>query len=324
MAHARLRSCPRLVLLGILLPLASCGERAADTSSLGSLPASEWQTVFRYALAAPAEEAPPTDKAKWEAWAETLHVLAQRLDLAGHSPFGMTSSVPDAFQVGFQTLSASAREDVQRLLAREGTLEFVIEVLPDEGYEHLRGGRGPEPKRRRIWSGSSETFDTYKEKEIAAWREALAAGVPYEPSRAGYRIVKSSRHDGSHEAHFHVVEDRPPGERLGASVLTDPVVIHDARRRPVVVFEIAPAYQDRFETYTTENVGLPIAILVDGEHHSSPVLQAPLRTNVQIDMGSLPAAEAERKAKELVTILRAGVLPLRPRLLRVEERQGQR
>jgi preprotein translocase subunit SecD len=82
----------------------------------------------------------------------------------------------------------------------------------------------------------------------------------------------------------------------------------------VVLFQLSRAGGRMFRQFTTQHVGDYLAILLDGEVISAPVIREPIGDRGQIDMGSSPLEEAA----DLALVLRAGALPAPLRIM--EER----
>ena len=122
------------------------------------------------------------------------------------------------------------------------------------------------------------------------------------------------------DAHFHVLEVPAQAQTFDGRALEEPRVSRDHINRPVVTFKIRPAYRKAFGDWTEQNRLLPLAIIVDGEVHSTPQVFARLDTDVQITLPAGSLAEQERQAKALVIALQTGSLPLSPKLVSVEER----
>ena len=82
----------------------------------------------------------------------------------------------------------------------------------------------------------------------------------------------------------------------------------------IVLFQLSRAGGRMFQQFTTQHVGDFLAIVLDGEVISAPVIREPIGARGQIDMGSSPLEEAA----DLALVLRAGALPAPLRVM--EER----
>lgn len=96
----------------------------------------------------------------------------------------------------------------------------------------------------------------------------------------------------------------------GADVVSATTVIDEYDRRPRVDVELTPAGGERFHQYTRDHVGQMIAIVVDDQLNSAPVIQQPIPGgHIQITMG-YDGGPAE--AQELAARLSAGAgVPMR-------------
>jgi preprotein translocase subunit SecD len=83
----------------------------------------------------------------------------------------------------------------------------------------------------------------------------------------------------------------------------------------IVQFELSRAGGRQFERFSAANVGNYLAIVLDGEVMSAPVLRDRISSRGQIDMGANTPLE---EARDLALVLRAGALPARVNI--IEER----
>ena len=111
---------------------------------------------------------------------------------------------------------------------------------------------------------------------------------------------------------LYVLADRAfmTGERLeDAQATRDPQF-----NQTVVTFDLNRRGGRDFENITREHIGDRIAIVLDQEVYSAPVVQSVIRQSGQIEMGNAPMEEA----RDLALVLRAGALPAPLRIM--EER----
>jgi protein-export membrane protein SecD len=85
----------------------------------------------------------------------------------------------------------------------------------------------------------------------------------------------------------------------------------DPQSQPAIAFSLNPTGATRFRSFTERNIGRQLAIVLDGEVQSAPLIQGPIGAEGQIS-GRFTAKEAE----ELANVLRAGALPASVRLQR--------
>lgn len=101
----------------------------------------------------------------------------------------------------------------------------------------------------------------------------------------------------------------------GESLVPDRTnVTTDQSGRPAIGFAFNGAGAQRFGQATTQNIGKPFAIILDGRVISAPTINSPILGGSGIIEGSFSIAEAS----ELVNLLKGGALPAP---LKVEERR---
>ncbi|MBW3552989.1 MAG: protein translocase subunit SecD, partial [Gemmatimonadetes bacterium] len=111
---------------------------------------------------------------------------------------------------------------------------------------------------------------------------------------------------------LYVLEDRP---FLRGEELEDAQPGRDAQYNETIVsFELSRRGGRTFSQVTGQNIGELIAIVLDAEVVSAPVIQSQIGARGQIQMGAAPLSEAQ----DLALVLRAGALPAPLRIM--EER----
>ena len=102
--------------------------------------------------------------------------------------------------------------------------------------------------------------------------------------------------------------------------LTDAQPGYDSRtNEPIVSFRFSTAGARKFAQVTTENVGLPFAIVVDGEVVSAPVIREPILGG----SGQISGNFTVQAASELAAVLRHGQLPAPLKVLEVRRAKAQ-
>ncbi len=92
---------------------------------------------------------------------------------------------------------------------------------------------------------------------------------------------------------------------LTGEYLTDARLNFDRQGRALVNFTFNAEGGKRFEKLTSENIGAPLAIILDERVYSAPNIQSTIRTQGQITGRFTP-----QEAADLAVVLRAGSLPL--------------
>jgi preprotein translocase subunit SecD len=89
--------------------------------------------------------------------------------------------------------------------------------------------------------------------------------------------------------------------------LIDAQALLDERiKEPVVSFKFSPAGTRQFARATTENIGRPMAIVVDGVVLAAPIIREPITGG----SGQISGGFTVERANDLAVTLRSGALPL--------------
>lgn len=93
--------------------------------------------------------------------------------------------------------------------------------------------------------------------------------------------------------------------------LRDATVITDQLGQPAISFDLSPEGAEIFADFTTANVGRYLAIVLDGQVISTPVISSPITTGSGVIEGSFTFEEANSLAVQL----RYGALPIPLRVI---------
>ena len=188
--------------------------------------------------------------------------------------------------------------DLKRLINKAGVLEFrICPLLPGSGqglhlneeeyrsYRDELATKGPEAGRRRnapyLWfalAGDREGYGGYVTGDYGGKRYVLLYNQP------GYMMLH---------------ETGPNSWSLSKAYYTN-----DERGAPAVGFEFDEAGAKRFAAMTSRHVGDGMAILLDDEVYSAPVIRTVISSSGQISGRFTPD-----QVNDLVRILKAGSLP---------------
>ena len=112
-------------------------------------------------------------------------------------------------------------------------------------------------------------------------------------------------------------------QRLSGSILADVRPGRSENNDPAVTFDVKLEYQNVFNAWTGANVGLPMAIVLNGQYDSAPIIQSPLRDTVIVSLGGSGAIFGDEgrsryddlmeRQKNLIAILQSGSLEVTPR-----------
>ena len=255
--------------------------------------------------------------------ADTLGVIRKRLERYD-TEFDMWVRGTERFGIEVPVSMSSSVDSIVQTVTSLGDLKFRIEVFPREMYRHWKedGSMAPRLEQRSSlpWQGTPEEFLAFKEREVEAFKQARDNAMAYKPSDPRYFVVPRHGTEADEVLDFAVLEEpRDRMRRFDGHILENPAVGRDPYSgKPVVLYEVKVDYQNVFSRWTGENVGLPMAIVLNETYRSAPVINSPLSEAVQITLGAGMMSELEREAEELVTVLQTGVLKVRPRLIAVD------
>ena len=105
---------------------------------------------------------------------------------------------------------------------------------------------------------------------------------------------------------------------LGGEMLQTAFVTSDEFGNPEVAFHINLAGRKLFSELTGNNIKKPLAIILDKELKSMPIIQSRISDRGSISMGRSGSQNIRDEAENIATVLRAGALPAR--LVKMEER----
>jgi preprotein translocase subunit SecD len=186
-------------------------------------------------------------------------------------------------------------EIVRRRIDETGTREPTIQRQgSDRILVQLPGVKDPERIKRLLGKTAKLTFHLVDVGTPLS--EALAGRVP-----PGSVLLPSAEGEAGGGTSHYVVRKRVvvSGERLTNAQPTF------EQNRPVVSFKFDTVGGKKFGDVTSENVGRPLAIVLDGKVISAPVIREPILGGSGIITGRFSTQETN----DLALLLRAGALP---------------
>ncbi len=186
-------------------------------------------------------------------------------------------------------------EIVRRRIDETGTREPTIQRQgKDRILVQLPGIEDPDRIKKLLGKTAKLTFHLADVSTPLA--EALAGRVP-----PGSVLLPSAEGEAGGGPSHYVVRKRVVvgGERLTNAQPTF------EQNRPVVSFKFDTVGGKRFGDVTSENVGRPLAIVLDGKVISAPVIREPILGGSGIITGRFTSQETQ----DLALLLRAGALP---------------
>lgn len=199
------------------------------------------------------------------------------------------------------------RQLVERLLARQGTLEFRI-LANKHKHKAIIEQAEKEPDKSELLDASG--------KKIAWWVAVKAGEESSFDNLLNLDIARrTTKQHGREVMEILVVAD--PCNVTGAYLKTVEAQ-SDERGRPCIGFELSEAGGELFAKLTGDN--LPdkaadarcrLGIILDGELHSAPSINSTIRNK-----GQITGSFKQEEARELARVLNSGALPVRIRLMK--------
>ena len=209
-------------------------------------------------------------------------------------------------------IKVKAQEILDRTLAGEDFSALASEYSEDPGSAMNGGDLGYTIKGLFVPEFDQVIFDELQSNEIAP--ELVE-------SQFGYHVIKKIdqrlNEQGEIEVHSaHILFQKTDADLdtivweesglTGRDVAKAQLTFQQNTQAPLVLLSFNDKGKDLFGQITTENVGKPIAIFLDGELISSPIVNEPIKDGSAQISGSFTILEA----KELVKNLNLGALPV--------------
>jgi SecD/SecF fusion protein len=196
--------------------------------------------------------------------------------------------------------------DLKRLITKAGALEFRIAPVSEQGatgdQQALSG-----PERERYIKILHDTLDNEGPQGLAR-RVDRYMWFPIQGDRkSGYASMVTSDYGGQRYLLLCNFKGRTLLQRRDADrwALTNAFWSNDEQGLPAVGFSMNDAGAKFLHALTLNNKGEHMAILLDNEVYSAPVIQSTISSSGIITMGSINSEQVG----SLIKILRAGSLP---------------
>ncbi len=234
------------------------------------------------------------------ALSKSIEVIRNRIDEFGVTEPEIISQGTDRIVVQLPGVKDITR--AKDLIGRTAKLEFKFvndEISPATLNEWLEKAKkaGVEYKKGERWSDY-----------ISEINKNLVNDLP-----KGYEIAFSK----TLNKNTNVVTDLEPylvevGAPLTGEELQEAIVrIDQQQNRPYVGLEFKPQGAKIFEEITGANIGKRLAIVLDGNVYSAPVVQGRIAGgSAQITLGAGDYNSTMMEARDLALVLRAGALPV--------------
>lgn len=231
---------------------------------------------------------------------KSIEVIRNRID-----EFGVTE--PEIVSLGDDrvVVQLPGVKDIERakdLIGKTAKLSFKLvneEVTTAELTQYME-----EAKKEGLEYKRGERFSEY----VLKFNQKLSDKIP-----AGYEVVfKKILNPVTTEVEQlipYVVEQS--ASVTGEDLQDATVRIDQQNNQPYVGITFKPRGAKLFEKVTGDNIGKRLAIILDGNVYSDPVVQARIGGgNAQITLGAGNYNELLKEARDLSLVLRAGALPV--------------
>lgn len=234
------------------------------------------------------------------ALSKSIEVIRNRIDEFGVTEPEIVSQGSDRIVVQLPGVKDISR--AKDLIGRTAKLEFKFvndEISPGTLNEWLEKTKkaGIEYKKGERWSDYINLINTH-----------LASDLP-----KGYEIAfsktlnKNTNEVTNLEPYLVEAVSSLTGEELQEAI----VRIDQQQNRPYVGLEFKPQGAKIFEEITGSHIGKRLAIVLDGNVYSAPVVQSRIAGgSAQITLGTGDYNTTMMEARDLALVLRAGALPV--------------
>lgn len=231
---------------------------------------------------------------------KSIEVIRNRIDEFGVTEPEINSQGKDRIVV--QLPGVKDIDRAKALIGKTAKLEFKMvndEVPPQKLFELIKKAEG-----QGIVYKKGERFSVY----VASINDALKADLP-----AGHEIAfqKSDKNDQGEMINNvpYLVE---ANAALSGDELQDAAVrIDQQQNRPYVGITFKSSGAKIFEELTEKNVGRRMAVILDGNVYTAPVIQQKIAGgSASITLGNGNYNDLLDQAKDIALVLRAGALPV--------------
>jgi len=260
---------------------------------------------------------PVQERLMAEALQTLRHTLLRRVDAVGVTASVMAGERPDAVTIRVWGVPAEMAERLNGTLTSQGDLSLaaVDDATLEPWFAGLRAQLPVDASGRplvRLDRRGRQAILRGDRRETL--RGLLQAHVPA-PHRLAFQRIPG-KPELPWKVHLVLREGAVSGARLSdVQVEFDPVGSH-----PVISLRFDEMGTAAFAALTERHVGDRLAVVLDGEAHSAPVVQEPIRGGrATLALGAAKTMQAQlREAQDLAAVLRAGALPAPLKLTRTQ------
>ncbi len=237
---------------------------------------------------------------------QVVEVIRRRIDEFGVSEPVITVQGEDRVLVQLPGVQDSAR--ARDIIQRTAKLEFRLVNQEISTEEIIKWVSSAEQK-----GGYSLSFQTPYIDYVKKVNKDLKDQIP-ENHILVFQRAESSNSLQAGKVPVLVRTD----SGAGGEILQTAFVASDEFGNPEVAFHINVTGRKVFSELTGNNIGKPLAIILDKELKSMPVIKSRISDRGSISMGRGSGQNIREEAENISTVLRAGALPAR--LVKMEER----
>lgn len=223
---------------------------------------------------------------------QATETLRNRLDEFGVAEPSIQAKGKDNIIIQLPGLADPAR--AREILAQTAQLDF--KMVDDQAMSQL-------DLQKLVDAATKELGSTVKTDQL---NYHLRDKIP-----AGHEILFEGKTDPTTNETQKTPYLLITGERISGDLLDDARITSGEFGQPTVSVQFNPEGTRQFDELTKRNVGKRLAIILDGEVKSAPVLNSHIPDGrAQITLGSYrPREELFKEASDLALVLRAGALP---------------
>ena len=227
---------------------------------------------------------------------KALRAMGSDIDVTGGAGGKVTLTHPPATQA--QRLASAVGLTIDILQRRCDAARITVRRIERDTEEriHIHAANPADAPKLKDLIVKGGRLTLHEVHPTLTGREAQGGTVP-----AGYRVYPSP--DMPAEPFVLRVAPIVRGEELAdAQAGLDPMI-----KQPVITFRFTNEGARKFGRFTQENVGKPLAIVIDDAVVSAPIIREPILGGTGQISGNFTVASAE----QLAIALRSGVLPAR-------------
>jgi preprotein translocase subunit SecD len=201
---------------------------------------------------------------------QTVEIIGNRIDAYG--VIGRVVQAAGSDRIVVQLPGVDDFDRLRKLIQNNAFLEFRLTVYPEEG-------------------GRAVT----REDILQHFGGRVPADVEILPAKRGDRVT------GDPAPLFYAVDKR---RTVTGRDLRNARPALGQMDQPILEFSLTPDGGKAFATLTGEHVGSGLAIVLDGQVVSAPVIRSQIR-----DFGIIEGSFTQKEVEDLATMLRSGALP---------------